>query len=139
MTSPTNFFEICLKWPPSVNTMYTIVRGRKILTNEARAYKRYVQFKIAKEYPVRIDGINKTSIYGVTYLLYREDWLNKGYPKKAKTKFKRVDLDNPIKCVQDAVMGAIGVEDSQIFEIWVKKCKGAKKIVMQLQLLTEPS
>lgn len=40
-----------------------------------------------------------------------------GTPKKA-------DIDNRIKAAQDAVMSAIGIDDSHIFEVIARKIEG---------------
>jgi len=34
-----------LPWPPTVNTYYTVARGRKILSKKGRAYKEAVEEK----------------------------------------------------------------------------------------------
>jgi Holliday junction resolvase RusA-like endonuclease len=122
-------------WPPSVNHMYAIVNNRKVLTTEGRSYKANVHFIMAQQLLEEFERPDPEKTYKVSYYLYREDWLNKGWPTKAKNKFKQIDWDNAIKCVQDAAMESLGMNDSQLFDVKVEKWLGKMMIRIELQPL----
>ena len=37
-------YQVTLPWPPTVNTYYSVFRGRKLLSKQARAYKKECSF-----------------------------------------------------------------------------------------------
>jgi Holliday junction resolvase RusA-like endonuclease len=57
----------------------------------------------------------------VTYVFHMTGLITKGWPKQAQNRYKRVDLSNRIKLVEDAVMRALGCDDAQVFELHLRK------------------
>jgi crossover junction endodeoxyribonuclease RusA len=94
--------ELVLPVPPSVNGMYTAVRGRLLLSAEGRLYKRAV-------YAAYVLGTGSTATrfptgpVRVTVLWYRAR--------------KSGDLDNRLKALLDSVKGLAWTDDAQVVEI----------------------
>lgn len=88
-------FEIPV--PPSANRYWRVAHNRIIVTNEAKAYKEKVFYKLRHIFePLRKDiAINVT--------VFR--------------KYRRGDLDNFLKIMLDALEGIVYLNDSQIVEI----------------------
>lgn len=91
--------ELTLPYPPQANHLYTIARGRKILSTKGREYKETVRYNcIAQRWRDPLDGE-----LSVTVTAYR--------PRKAG------DLDNVLKAVLDSVKGYLWHDDKQVVEI----------------------
>ncbi len=106
-------FSCILPWPPSVNTYYTIARGRKILSKKGRQFKADCAFYIKSRRPPTMTGPLEVLI-DVTV------------PDKRKR-----DLDNLLKPILD-VLGQYGVyeDDSQIEDLRIRKIDGTKGEVL---------
>ena len=107
-------FNCKLPWPPTVNTYYTVVKGRKILSKKGRAFKADCKYFIPK-LPDPIKG--ELSVLVEVCM-----------PDK-----RRRDLDNLLKPILDA-LGDYGVyeDDSQIVDLQIKKVDGKKGEVLIL-------
>jgi len=123
------------KWPPSTNKLYTVWRNRKILSKEGMAYHNYVKFAVAQAMPPVIEMEEACEVH---FLLYRPDWTNRGWPGKAKTRYKKIDLTNRLKCVEDALAESLAIDDSQFFDVITRKCKGTEKIVIEVLVKKMP-
>lgn len=80
------------------------VRGRMVLTDEARAYKQRLGY-IAGEYAGQGVFFPNTQLLSLELILYRP--------------FKRGDVDNFSKVTLDAMKGILFVDDEQFIEIHV--------------------
>lgn len=89
--------KITLPYPPQLNHLYTVARGRKVLSTKGRKYKQAVGTlcQIARLKP--LDGE-----VAVTFTAYR--------PRKIG------DLDNLQKAVFDSLKGFAWNDDKQIVE-----------------------
>lgn len=96
-------YDITCPFPPSVNTVYTIVRNRKILSAKGRKYKEV--FKTKYDTPTEtIKGAVRT-----TYTFYRGD-------------ARKYDVSNFIKTVEDCLTEAKFWEDDyQVTEVLMYK------------------
>lgn len=111
-------------FPPSSNHIYATNWGAKkrFLTKEANAFKTRVVAFIQAERLLEISRLDRGSLYRVWYVFYfpRDEVFNKtfGSGKKgaAETRYKRVDVENRLKLVADALATAIGIDDSQFWE-----------------------
>ena len=131
--------EFELEMPPSINHLYVQRRGGKgrALTKEAVAYQSYIKQVVGNELH-RLDGfpLDQERIYGIAITaqfltLQNPGWfeLNTRGPdkgkRKAKSRYKRIDVDNRIKFVQDCVTRTIGIpDDSQVFADHARKIEG---------------
>ena len=115
--------------PPSVNKAYTTVKikakyGRTIckrsLSKEALKFKREAKIYLLSALKDDFDslqdiGVNKP--YRLEITLY----INRLFNKTGKSKFKKIDASNYIKIVEDMLVDALRIDDSQFFEVRAKK------------------
>ncbi len=96
---------ITLPWPPTVNHYYTVVRGRKILSEAGRIYKKYACQLMMEQGTPKL----KAESYCVTILARPPDR-------------RKRDLDNIVKPVFDSLVeyGAI-IDDSKIDDFRVQR------------------
>ena len=105
--SPTLF--LTLPYPPTSNTLYATVNGRRVLTREGRAYKRDVAW-LAKQALLQCP----------TWPCTRETeyWMSWGITVPDL----RRDLDNCLKAIGDALTDAgVYPDDSQVMEMHIVK------------------
>ena len=116
------FVSLPLFPPPSNNIYVTGRKGIRFLSKEAKAFKAQVVSYIQANCLAAITQLDRTSLYRVWYSFYflRDDVFNKtfGSGKKdaAESRYKRVDVENRLKLVADALATAIGIDDSQFWE-----------------------
>ena len=108
--------------PPSSNHIY--IRGH-ILTTEARQYAEKFAHYCVQNYLPAINSTlmpTPTSVYAIHLHFYFETVFNESYfdtnlpaSKRAQTRYKKVDLTNRIKLLEDCVRDAIGIDDCLTF------------------------
>jgi hypothetical protein len=107
--------------PPTSNHIY--VKGT-ILTTEARGYaERFSQYS-AQNYLHLINQIvvGPRSVFAIHLHFYFDTVLNESYmnplvpeSKRAQTRYKKFDLTNRIKLLEDCVRDALGFDDCLTF------------------------
>lgn len=91
-------YTVTLPYPPQANHLYTIARGRKILSQAGRDYKE------TAGWAAKAAGVKPaTGPVNVELMVYR--------PRKCG------DLDNCIKAVLDSLKGITWMDDKQVVEI----------------------
>lgn len=102
---------LVLPYPPSLNRLYRTVRGRPILSREAREYRAAVQGILAGMAYKASSGPVALSV-----VLFR--------PRRAG------DADNALKALLDALNGLLWVDDSQIEELhlWRRDDKARPRV-----------
>ena len=105
--------------PPTSNKIY--FRGT-ILTKTAREYAERFSMVISREYLPAINQLDPNALYAVHLHFYFETVVNATYndpdtpaSKRAKSRYKRFDLTNRIKLLEDCVRDALAIDDSQTF------------------------
>ena len=91
---------IILPWPPTINTYYAVVRGRKILSKRGRAYKISSSVEMLRQKTPRYT-------YQKTYCVV----INVRPPDKRKR-----DLDNLLKPILDALVDYGAIEDDSMID-----------------------
>ena len=99
-------FELPL--PPSVNSQYSTVQGRRVLSPEARRWKKRALQELAGTFP---PAFQEQARHG--YLALFIDWF-------FETPLRR-DLDGGLKIAQDAICEALGVDDRRVVDIHLLK------------------
>jgi hypothetical protein len=109
--------------PPSSNHIYITARGgKRFLSEEAKKFKLDTISHIQSNYLPQISLLDREGLYRVWYAFYfpPEDILNMtfggGKKGSAKTRYKKLDVENRLKLVSDALATAIGIDDCQFFE-----------------------
>lgn len=142
------FLEIVLTLPPTDNHIYfnatTEKRGYKqhirVKTEEAKRYERSVASQVAELAIYNQIEFKKNVPYLIFVKVYFEDVENKGWMKGgASTRYKKVDTTNRNKLLTDAIMSALGVDDSHIFPVikFKESDQDDPRVEVQVYELTE--
>lgn len=122
--------------PPSSNHIYVNGRGGRgrFLSKEAEAWKNRFMQQVVAPYMMPISEFCKTVVKDpssilelhMAFFFENDDLLNttfgKGGKSAAKTRYKKMDVQNRIKLVTDAVSKAIALDDSLHFREIHDKC-----------------
>jgi Holliday junction resolvase RusA-like endonuclease len=105
--------------PPTSNKLY--FRGTQ-LTAVARQYGESFSQFVAQRYGAQILELDNKAIYALHLRFFFESLTNPTFEnqnvppsKRAKTRYKRIDLSNRIKLLEDCIRDAIDIDDSQTF------------------------
>jgi len=99
---------------------------KRILRPEGSKYKKEIGSYLVQKYPTELKIMQLNVPLGLAILLDM-DVLNKGWPKNAKTRYKKNDAANRIKILQDAIASAGGIDDSQLMTTIASKREGMGK------------
>ena len=114
---------------PLVKVRGKMVGGGRRLTEEGKNFKMEATDSIAKAIASLPDGgksivPNKPYLVSFTFVFLPLELFNKGYPKKTKNRYKRVDTLNRGKLLEDALADALGFDDSHNFKVDLEKRPG---------------
>jgi crossover junction endodeoxyribonuclease RusA len=114
MTNPSPVsLTLRLPLPPGVNNQYVTVGDRRVLSKEARAFKRNVTKLIAR---LRVDG----ELSPVTEAAFKVGFLGVYLTFYFETPHRR-DLDGGLKIALDALCGALDVDDRAVVDLHLTK------------------
>ena len=124
MRSVVHMIDVDLPLPPSVNRAYATTRsGRRLLTSEGKLYKQSVRDIIGQRYSVvtpELTHLGQKPLSLSVKIYTRVE--NKGWSDgKVKNRYKRVDISNRVKLLEDALFEALGVDDCLVFKLTVEK------------------
>ena len=109
--------------PPSVNRMWINNGfGGKVLSKESRKFQDSFKMFLSENYLIenlaleRGPEVSYALVIGLVMPLY-----NAGYPKKAKTLFRKIDASNYIKLIEDCLRDVTNIEDSQSISVTAHK------------------
>lgn len=124
--------DVKLPFPPSVNKAYATTRsGRRLLTSEGKLFKQSVRDIIGQKYAVATPELSRigTVPLELTITLYTATE-NKGWLQgKAKNRYKRVDVSNRVKLLEDAVFESLDSDDCLVFSLHVHKVQSDDEYV----------
>ena len=115
-------FATQLPMPISANKAYVnIGKGRRKLSPEGKVFKRVIIDAITPTI-----AVSKAEIFSGIPLelqidLYFKALENKGWPKTCKSRYKRIDVSNRVKLLEDAIFEAFGLDDKLVFSLKVTK------------------
>jgi Holliday junction resolvase RusA-like endonuclease len=117
-----------LSMPPSSNHIYfNIHGGGRGMTGEAKSWKKKATTQVINQNRLQFSQpLDPNEKYDLTLHFYFAEIENKGWnefftrgekagQRKAETRWKRMDLSNRVKLVEDAIKDAVGVDDSCTF------------------------
>lgn len=117
--------------PPSENRIRVHRRqGGQVYSKEARDFKKQFSDYVLKEYVVDVidfvRGHTERSIYELDLEFVFETVINKGWAKKqAKTLYKRFDVGNRRKLIEDCLVEVLGeIDDCLFFKLTLTKSMG---------------
>ena len=126
--------------PPSVNKMYIYTARGPRPSSEMKLFKTKAALEISRQIRFDIAPPDENKAYHLRIDFFLPSLFNKGWPKKAKTRFKRRDVSNLIKVVEDLVAQGLGIDDSCFTEVSVRKLHGPDHNFTGLRLfITEAS
>jgi Holliday junction resolvase RusA-like endonuclease len=112
--------------PPSTNHAYGQRHGKRFLTKEGKAYKTETKAHLVREYGLNI-STKKDVPYALSVVCYFTELQHKGWPETVDTRYKKLDASNRVKLLEDALVEALGIDDSQFFQVTVTKLLGKKE------------
>lgn len=111
--------------PPSSNKIY--FQGTR-LTKHSREYAERFALFMVRNHGHQINEMNPDLTYAVHLRFYFESLVNPGWlerdrtgQRKAKTRYKKIDVSNRIKLVEDCVRDALAIDDSHTFALSQEK------------------
>jgi Holliday junction resolvase RusA-like endonuclease len=116
------------KLPPSSNRIRTVHHGRIITTRAARDYMMYAYEAMKHAEPPEFQ---KTDSLKLKVIFYIPNLENKGWrvdgKGKAKFRYKKRDVSNMLKLLEDTVVRYLDVDDSQFLELTAEKKQGKEE------------
>jgi len=91
-----------------------------------KKFKAAATMEILKGLDFNQEPLQKDTGYRLSLYFYMPSLFNKGYPKKAKTKYKRRDVTNLVKVFEDLLCDVYGIDDSAFLEVALRKMHGPK-------------
>jgi len=109
--------------PPSTNHAYTNgAFGRRTLSNKGKAYKKLVTALVTQT--VALGPAMSKDRGWMIWITITTSILSKGWPKKAKNRYKTLDASNRVKLLEDAIKDGLGLDDSCTVRLIVEKLEG---------------
>lgn len=102
-----------LPLPPSINSQYAWTGQRRVLSKEAKSYKRSVAQSIHR---LRVDEV----ITDAFIMALQRGWVGIFIDMYFETPLKR-DLDGGLKIIQDAILSSLKVNDNRVVDIHLVK------------------
>ena len=101
--------------PPSSNHAYfNLPRGGRTLTTVGKKFKKETITHLVVSSQGELKKFKPNVPYMAAYLVYFEKLSSETWPEKAKNRFIRVDVSNRVKLLEDVIVEAAGIDDSQI-------------------------
>lgn len=112
--------------PPSSNKIYepVYVRGKprgKRLSSAGRRFKIRAMKTLQEDGRAALINLPEDVPYELTLAIFLERVENKGWSVGKTDRYKKVDITNRVKLVEDTVSEAVGVDDKHNFRIVVEK------------------
>jgi len=122
-----------LDMPPTSNNIYAQSGNKRIKTTEARSWQNRAVKEIMRQSKIGIQTeFDPNRMYWLDLHFFFEAVINKGWnefwkrgkkegQRKAETKWKKIDLGNRLKLLEDTVKNAVGVDDCATFVLHLTK------------------
>jgi Holliday junction resolvase RusA-like endonuclease len=106
--------------PPSSNHIYVRTRFGLRLTKIATKYAEDFSYHVVRMHLPEINEMNKSGVFALHLKFFFPSLLNDGAfkedPKKrSKTLYKKIDISNRVKLLEDCIRDALSIDDSQTF------------------------
>jgi crossover junction endodeoxyribonuclease RusA len=119
-----------LPLPPSINQQYATVNGRRVLSEESRAYKRRVIRQIQQ---LRQSGVISESFVAQAQAGYLALFIDFYF----ETPLRR-DLDGGLKIAQDAICAGLEMDDRRVVDIHLVKRTDSHQPRIEVELEALP-
>lgn len=115
--------------PPSSNHAYfNLPRGGRVLSKGGKGYKTSVSSFVTQHHHSNIRDVKSNWPYGLAIKLTFEELYNATWPTKAANRYKKVDVSNRVKLLEDALVDSLGIDDSQMIAVFVMKELGPSEM-----------
>ena len=128
---PPGGIALTLPLPPGVNNLYVTVNGRRVLSQEGKAFKSVARARIDE---MRFSG----SVSDGLLEALKNGYLSLFIDFYFATPMKR-DLDGGLKITQDAICEALGINDNRVVDIHLVKRIDPVRPRIDVQLETIPA
>ena len=115
-----------LPLPPGVNNQYSTVNGRRVLSAEARRWKKRALLELAGRFPPEFGERARSGYLALFIDFYFE------------TPMRR-DLDGGLKIAQDTICEALKVDDRRVVDIHLVKRIDPLRPRMEIELEVMPN
>ena len=102
-----------LPLPPGINSQYTQVGKKRVLSKEHAAFKRQVRHRLHR---LRVDDIISDGFIEAL----KQGWVGLFLDFYFETPLRR-DLDGGLKITQDAILAGLGINDNRVVDIHLVK------------------
>lgn len=121
----------------------TIKKGKvplRILTKEGRRFKKEAAAHLARTYPTELREIKRDRPLGLAILFVFKTLENKTWPETAKNRYKRIDVSNRVKLLEDVLADVAAIDDSQHMLVLLAKAQGSEEetIIWSWDIEDEP-
>ena len=124
--------------PPSMNNAYEniplrrvgnkMIGGGRRLTAEGARYKKETIATLVRKFPAEMKDLeDKSAPLFLMVRFYFPEVLNRGWPKTAQTRYKKIDVSNRLKLFEDCLKDAAGIDDAQNEMIFLEKRMGPER------------
>jgi Holliday junction resolvase RusA-like endonuclease len=110
--------------PPSSNNAYfNLPKGGRTLSASGKKYKNETKTYLASRYMSELKNFTSNEPYLVYIRMYFSELTNATYgkPKGAENRYKRLDVSNRVKLLEDVIKDVTGVDDSNTLVLVVEK------------------
>jgi len=111
--------------PPTSNRIYrSFIKNGRIevrLSDDAKRFKARAMQVIQQKGRTFLLQLQPNIPYELKVVVFFEELFNSGWPKKTENRYKRTDLSNRIKLIEDTVASAVGLDDSHNFRLTLEK------------------
>lgn len=120
-----------LPLPPGINSQYTQVGKKRVLSKEHAAFKRQVQQRLHR---LRVDE----QITDPFIEALKQGWIGLFLDFYFETPLRR-DLDGGLKITQDAILEALGINDNRVVDIHMVKRMAPSNPRVEVELEAIPN
>lgn len=115
--------------PPSANNAYfNLPKGGRVLSKAGRKYIAETKDLLARKYMKELTFFKKDVPYLVFFRFYLAAVQNSGWATgKAESRYKRIDVTNRVKLLEDCLKEVAGIDDSQHMRVVLDKQQGAER------------
>jgi Holliday junction resolvase RusA-like endonuclease len=119
--------------PPSTNQLYSNFHGKRVLSAGGKRYKRKIAMQVAQEFPAAGPFTNADPFSLKIVLHFDIHTRTKG----AKNRYKKFDVSNRVKVLEDALCESFGIDDRQVLRLEIEKCptEGPERTAVTLRKL----